>query len=134
MPEKIMSIMKALPTVTQICKVPQNIDLIYLGGAVSTNITKTTISCQAEVKEFRIGAWNVDNLDCKTKCASYLKYIYITKRTEALSQPNVWGSSYVGTNPIEVTLIKITNQDLRDMGSFSPSTPDQVLTLSCYHK
>lgn len=77
MPEKIMSIMKALPTVTQICKVPQNIDLIYLGGAVSTNITKTTISCQAEVKEFRIGAWNVDNLDCKTKCVSYLKYIYI---------------------------------------------------------
>lgn len=56
MAEKIMSIMKALPTVTQICKVPQNIDLIYLGGAVSTNITKTTISCQAEVKEFRIGA------------------------------------------------------------------------------
>lgn len=106
----------------------------------------------------------------------------------------------MGTNPIEVTLIKITNQDLRDIlitvntqigggsrawspccrvvtlrqpqflcsaafisfilfialiftptsvtslsplseqilyyphSSFSPSTPDQVLTLSCYHK
>lgn len=48
-------------------------------------------------------------------CILFEIYIYITKTTEALSQPNVWGSSYVETNPIEVTLIKITNQDLRDI-------------------
>lgn len=106
MPEKIMSIMKALPTVTQICKVPQNIDLIYLGGAVSTNITKTTISCQAEVKEFRIGAWNVDNLQCKIKCVSYLKYIYIHNK-ENWSTITAKGLrlQLCGENPLEVALL-----------------------------